>query len=114
MASGTTRNIVQVIIENESGLKCGEGFDLVFSYERVMPGKLIHNIVNLPRIIGGITPRNAERALEIYSKIVKAPILTTDDLTGELSKMVENAFRDVNIAFANEMALVCESLGVNV
>ncbi len=114
VAPGTTRNIVQVIIEKESGMKCGEGFDLVFSYERVMPGKLIHNIVNLPRIIGGITPQSAERALKIYSKIVKAPIRTTDDLTAELSKTVENAFRDVNIAFANEMALVCESLGVNV
>ena len=114
VAPGTTQNLVQPIIEKESGLKCGEDFDLVFSYERVMPGKLIHNIVNLPRVIGGVTKESTERAVELYSKITKAPIRTSDALTAELSKTIENAFRDVNIAFANEMALVCESLGVNV
>ncbi|MGQ4911802.1 MAG: nucleotide sugar dehydrogenase [Candidatus Thorarchaeota archaeon] len=114
VAPGTTQNIVQKIIEEHSGLKGGEDFHLAFAYERVMPGKLVHNIVNLPRIVGGITPRCAEMALDIYSKIVKANIHTTDVLTAELSKTIENAYRDVNIAFANEMALVCESLGVNV
>jgi UDP-N-acetyl-D-mannosaminuronic acid dehydrogenase len=114
VAPGTTQNLVQNIIESRSGMKCGEDFDLVFSYERVMPGKLIHNIVNLPRIIGGTSPEGAKRAADMYSKIVKAPIRTTDALTAELSKTIENAFRDVNIAFANEMALVCESLNVNV
>ncbi len=114
VAPGTTENVVQKIIEEESGFKGGEDFDLAFSYERVMPGKLIHNIVNLPRIIGGVTPKGAERALEIYSNICKAPVRTTDVLTAEISKTIENAYRDVNIAFANEMALVCESMGVNV
>ncbi len=114
VAPGTTQNVVQKIIEDESGFQGGRDFDLAFSYERVMPGKLIHNIVNLPRVIGGITPKSTERAVEVYSKIVKAPIRTTDVMTAELSKTIENAFRDVNIAFANEMALVCESLGVDV
>jgi UDP-N-acetyl-D-mannosaminuronic acid dehydrogenase len=114
VAPGTTQNIVQPLIEEESGFKGGEDFDLVFSYERVMPGKLINNIVNLPRVIGGTTPKATKRAAELYSKIVKAPIRQTDAMTAELSKTVENAFRDVNIAFANEMALVCESLGVSV
>jgi UDP-N-acetyl-D-mannosaminuronic acid dehydrogenase len=114
VAPGTTKNIVQRIIEEHSGMKGGEDFDLAFAYERVMPGKLIHNIVNLPRIVGGITPRSAERAAEIYRKITKAKIHITDVITAELSKTIENAFRDVNIAFANEMALVCENLGVNV
>ncbi len=114
VAPGTTENVVQVIIEDKSGLKAGEDFDLAFSYERVMPGKLIHNIVNLPRVVGGITPRSTDRAVEIYSKIVKKKIFKTTVLTAELSKTIENAYRDVNIAFANEMALVCESLGVNV
>ncbi len=114
VAPGTTQNIVQNIIEEHSGMKGGEDFDLAFAYERVMPGKLIHNIVNLPRIVGGITSQSAKRAVDIYSKIVKAPVHETDVLTAEVSKTIENAYRDVNIAFANEMALVCESLNVNV
>ncbi|MGY5879393.1 MAG: nucleotide sugar dehydrogenase, partial [Candidatus Thorarchaeota archaeon] len=114
VAPGTTQNVVQKIIEEQSGLTAGEDFDLAFAYERVMPGKLIRNIVTLPRIVGGITPKGAERAVEIYSKIVKANVHTTDILTAELSKTIENSYRDVNIAFVNEMALVCESLGVNI
>jgi len=114
VAPGTTQHVVQKIIEEHSGFTGGEDFDLAFAYERVMPGKLINNIVNLPRIVGGITPRGAERAVEIYSKIVKAKVHTTDVLTAEITKTIENSYRDVNIAFVNEMALVCESLGVNV
>jgi UDP-N-acetyl-D-mannosaminuronic acid dehydrogenase len=114
VSTGTTHNIVQRIIEEHSGMKGGEDFDLAFAYERVMPGKLIKNITSLPRIVGGITPKSAERAKAIYSKIVKANIHVTDVLTAELTKTIENAFRDVNIAFANEMALICENLGVNV
>ena len=114
VAPGTTQNIVQKIIEEHSGLIAGKDFDLAFAYERVMPGKLINNIVNLPRIVGGITPEGAERAVDIYSRIVKAKVHTTDVLTAEISKTIENSYRDVNIAFVNEMALVCESLGVNV
>jgi UDP-N-acetyl-D-mannosaminuronic acid dehydrogenase len=115
VAPGTTENMVKKTIENVSGLKCGEGFDLAFSYERVMPGKLIYNIIHLPRVVGGVTARSASKAVEMYSKIMKAKIYTTSrTLTAELAKTVENAYRDVNIAFANEMALVCESLGENI
>ena len=114
VAPGTTQNIVQKIIEEHSGMKSGEDFDLAFAYERVMPGKLIQNIVHLPRIVGGTNDAGAKRAVDLYSKIVKAPVHQTDVLTAEISKTIENAYRDVNIAFANEMALVCESLGVNV
>jgi UDP-N-acetyl-D-mannosaminuronic acid dehydrogenase len=114
VAPGTTDNVVRKIIEKESGFKGGVDFDLVFSYERVMPGKLLNNIINLPRVLGGITPEATERARELYSKIVKEKLYTTTTLTAELSKTIENAYRDVNIAFANEMALVCESLGVDI
>ncbi len=114
VAPGTTQNVVQKIIERESGLKGGEDFDVAFSYERVMPGKLLEYIVHMPRVVGGITPRATERAVELYSKIIKEKIYTTDTLSAELAKTIENAYRDVNIAFANEMALVCESLGVNI
>ena len=114
VAPGTTQNIVQRIIENESGMKGGRDFDLAFSYERVMPGRLIEFIVNMPRVVGGITARSTKRAIELYSKIVKEELYTTNALSAELAKTVENAYRDVNIAFANEMALVAESLGVDI
>ena len=115
VAPGTTENVVKKTIEEASGMVCGEGFDLAFSYERVMPGKLIHNIVHLPRVVGGVTERSTERAVDMYSKIVKEKIYTTSrPLTAELAKTIENAYRDVNIAFANEIALVCESLGENI
>ena len=114
VAPGTTQNIVQKIIEQESELSGGVDFDLAFSYERVMPGRLIEFIVNMPRVVGGITPKSTKRAVELYSKIVKEKIYTTNTLSAELSKTIENAYRDVNIAFANEMALVSESLGADI
>ena len=114
VAPGTTQNVVQKIIENESGFRGGEEFDLVFAYERVMPGKLLEYIVNMPRVVGGITSKSTKRAVDLYSKIVREEIFTTDTLSAELSKTIENAYRDVNIAFANEMALVSESMGVNI
>ncbi|MBN2228008.1 MAG: nucleotide sugar dehydrogenase, partial [Candidatus Thorarchaeota archaeon] len=114
VAPGTTQHVVQTIIEKESGLKGGVDFDLAFSYERVMPGRLIEFIVNMPRVVGGITPQATQRAVDLYSTICKKKIYTTDTLSAELAKTIENAYRDVNIAFANEMAMVCESLGVNI
>lgn len=114
VAPGTTQNIVQPILERKSKLKAGRDFYLAYSYERVMPGKLIEYIVNLPRIIGGVDPESEQMAQALYQTIVREKIYTTDVLTAEASKTMENAYRDVNIAFANEMALVCESLGINV
>lgn len=114
VAPGTTQNVVQKIIEKESGLKGGVDFDLAFSYERVMPGKLLEFITNMPRVVGGITPQSTERAVRLYSTIVNEEISTTDTLSAELCKTIENAYRDVNIAFSNEMAMVAESLGVNI
>jgi UDP-N-acetyl-D-mannosaminuronic acid dehydrogenase len=95
-------------------MTAGKDFFLAYCYERVMVGRLIKNIVELPRVIGGINEESTERALELYKHIVKAKLYTTDALTAELAKVVENTYRDVNIAFANEVALVCESLGVDV
>jgi UDP-N-acetyl-D-mannosaminuronic acid dehydrogenase len=114
VAPGTTQNIVQPILEETSGLKAGQDFYLAFSYERVMPGKLLEYMVDFPRVVGGIDAQSTELAVELYSTIVRREITATDVLTAELAKTVENAYRDVNIAFANEMALVCESLGVDV
>ena len=113
VAPGTTDKIVKPLLEKSSGMKAGKDFSLAFCYERVMVGRLIKNIVELPRIIGGIDEESTKRALELYKHVVKAGLCPTDTLTAEVTKVVENTYRDVNIAFANEVALICESLGVD-
>ena len=82
--------------------------------ERVLPGHVLQELVNNDRVIGGLTRRCAERARELYRVFVKGECLITTARTAELCKLTENAYRDVNIAFANEMSLVCEPLEVNV
>ncbi len=114
VAPGTTQFVVQPILERKSGLKAGRDFYLAYSYERVMPGRLLDYIMDLPRIVGGVDKKSRDMAVQLYKKIVKAKILSTDILTAETSKTMENAYRDVNIAFANEMAMACEGLGVDV
>ena len=113
-APGTTDYIVKPILEEHSGMTAGKDFYLVFAYERVMVGRLLHNITDLPRIVGGINEESTRKGVELYKKIVKAPIYPTTALTAEVAKTVENTYRDVNIAFANEVALACESLGIDV
>ncbi len=114
VAPGTTMHVAKPILERESGLRAGEGFNLVFSYERVMVGRLLHNLTQLDRVVGGVTPQCAGRGVELYRHIVQAGLHPTDATTAEVAKVVENTYRDVNIGFANEVALICESLGVDV
>ena len=114
VAPGTTEHVVKPILEEGSGLKAGEDFSLAFSYERVMPGKLLEYITDFPRVVGGIDAESTRRAVELYRTIVRKEITPTSVLTAELAKTMENAYRDVNIAFANEMAQVCETMGVDV
>jgi UDP-N-acetyl-D-mannosaminuronic acid dehydrogenase len=114
VAPGTTRHVVQPILEESASMKAGGGFHLAFSYERVMVGRLLHNIRAYPRVVGGVTAECTRVAVELYRHIVQAPVVPVDCLTAEVAKTVENAYRDVNIAFANEAALMCESLGVDV
>lgn len=114
VAPGTTLNIVKPILEQESGMSAGGDFSLVFSYERVMVGRLLKNIINLPRIVGGLDEESTQKGVELYKNIVKEQVIPTDVLTAEVAKVVENTYRDVNIAFANEVALICESLGIDV
>ena len=113
VAPGTTLNIVKPILEKGSKMKAGNDFYLIFSYERVMVGRLLKNIVYLPRIVGGINEESTIRGVELYKNIVKDRVIPTDILTAEVTKVVENTYRDVNIAFANEVAIICESLGVD-
>ncbi|MFW9975492.1 MAG: nucleotide sugar dehydrogenase [Candidatus Thorarchaeota archaeon] len=114
VAPGTTNNIVLPILEAESGFKAGSDFLLAAAPERVMPGKLLNNLTNLDRTIGGINQESTDSALELYKHIVKGELFPTQALTAEVVKTTENAYRDVQIAFANEVALMCEILGVDV
>lgn len=113
-APGTTEYIVKPILEKESGFECEKDFYLSFAYERVMVGRLIYNILNYARIVGGIGTQSTEKAAWLYKQVLKSEIIQTTALTAELAKVVENTYRDVNIAFSNEVALVAESLGVDV
>ena len=90
--------------------------DIAVTYcpERVLPGQVVRELVENVRIIGGVSTQCAERARELYKIFVEADCLITDCRTAELSKLVENSFRDVNIAFANELSLICDKLDINV
>ncbi|MFW9780564.1 MAG: nucleotide sugar dehydrogenase [Candidatus Heimdallarchaeota archaeon] len=113
-APGTTDYIVRPIIEEVSGLIAGKEFYLAYAYERVMVGRLIYNILNYPRIVGGINGESADKAAWLYKQVLKSQIIKTTALTAEFAKVVENTYRDVNVAFANEVALISESLGIDV
>ncbi len=113
VAPGTTENIVKPILEKASGMKVGQDIFLAFCYERVMVGRLLKNITTLPRIVGGVDAKSTQKAMDIYKHIVKAKLCPTNVLTAEVAKTVENAYRDVNIAFSNEVGLICESLGID-
>ena len=93
----------------------GEASDIRLAYcpERVLPGKILHEVVHNDRIIGGLTPACAHAASQLYKKVVKGGCHQTNARTAELAKLTENAFRDVNIAFANEMATIADDLAIN-
>jgi len=101
-------------LEEGSGLKAGRDFHVAYCPERVLPGRILHEIVHNARIIGGINSESAERAEKLYSSFVKGEIYITDARTAEMVKFAENTFRDLNIAFANELSRICHRLGVNV
>jgi UDP-N-acetyl-D-mannosaminuronic acid dehydrogenase len=82
--------------------------------ERVLPGKIMIELVTNDRLVGGLTPRCAERAARLYRRFVRGKVILTDAASAEMAKLVENSFRDVNIALANELATVCEHLGLDV
>ena len=108
---GTMQKIVLPMLEEHSGRKCGEGFFLGNCPERVMPGRLINNLKKMSRVVGGDSPTTAGVMKELYMQVVEAEVDEADWITAELVKTVENTYRDVQIAFANEVALICEALG---
>jgi UDP-N-acetyl-D-mannosaminuronic acid dehydrogenase len=90
--------------------------DIYISYcaERVMPGKILRELVENDRVIGGVTPACTQKAKSLYQSFVNGEFLCTDSRTAEMTKLTENAFRDVNIAFANELSMICDKLEINV
>lgn len=110
---GTTEEVVKPIIE-ESGLKVGRDIMLGYCPERVIPGKIIYELKNNDRVIGGIDKKSAEEIRQIYKTIVDGNIYLTDCKTAELCKLMENTYRDVNIALSNELLLICDKLNINV
>ncbi len=109
----TMQDLVIPIIEESSGMKTGRDFLLVHCPERVMPGRLLRNLKEYDRVLGGYDPPSVEAGKKLYSMIMEGKLHTSDLLHAEISKTLENAYRDVQIAFANEVALACEELGAD-
>lgn len=116
---GTTEHIAELMAAIRTDLRfphVGNEADVHIAYcpERVLPGKTMQELVNNDRVIGGIQPCCSERAKSLYKLFVKGECLVTDSKTAEMTKLTENSFRDVNIAFANELSIICDKLGINV
>lgn len=96
--------------------QAGEDADVCVAHcpERVLPGRVMHELIENDRIIGGMTPKCAEAACELYKTFVLGECLLTNARTAEMAKLTENAFRDVNIAFANELSMICDGLNINI
>jgi len=109
----TTLDLVAPILER-SGLKAGSDFFLCYSPERVLPGQILRELVENARVVGGITPDSAQAGRDLYATFVKGEIIQTDSTTAEMVKLMENTYRDVNIAIANEFSRLAEKFGVDV
>lgn len=117
---GTTEQMTEVLAKARPDLKFpsagNQEVDVHVAYcpERVLPGHVVRELVQNDRIIGGLTETCSQKAIEVYRIFVEGDLLVTDARTAEMSKLTENAFRDVNIAFANELSLISDKLGINV
>lgn len=119
---GSTEKMLELMKEERSDLSFPEfnntdsEYDIAIAYcpERVLPGYVLNELIVNDRIIGGVTLRCAEQAIEVYKIFVESQCFITDCRTAELTKLVENSFRDLNIAFANELSLICDKLDINV
>jgi UDP-N-acetyl-D-mannosaminuronic acid dehydrogenase len=111
---GTTANLVCNILETEAGLNCLSDIFVAHAPERVLPGNILYELKHNDRIVGGINAEATERAVAFYKTFVMGDVIGTDAITAETVKLMENTFRDVNIALANELALIAERLGVDV
>ena len=108
----TTTKLMVPLLER-TGLKIGEELFVAYCPEKVLPGQIIRELVENKRIVGGINQKSAQMAKEIYETFVKGEIILTDSTTAEMVKIIENTYRDVNIALANELAKISYKLGIN-
>jgi len=113
VSPGTIRSLVVRTLEERSGLKCGRDFWLAYCPERIAPGKALREFVENSRIVGGYDSDSTDVAAQLFKTVTKGKILKTDCASAEVAKLAENTFRFVNIAFANELALICEQVGVD-
>jgi UDP-N-acetyl-D-glucosamine dehydrogenase len=110
---GTTRERLVPLLE-ESGLAAGRDFHVAFSPERVDPGRTDYTMRNTPKVVGGLTPTCRERALDLYRQVCDELVPVSTLEAAELTKLLENVFRSVNIALVNELAMLCDRMGIDV
>jgi UDP-N-acetyl-D-glucosamine dehydrogenase len=110
---GTTRERLVPLLE-ESELKVGSGLNVAFSPERVDPGRTDYTLHNTPKVLGGITPECADRAAELYGRVCEQIVRVSTPEAAELTKLLENIFRSVNIALVNELAILADRMGIDI
>ncbi len=111
---GTTRELLVPLLERHSGLRAGDGLNVAFSPERVDPGRTDYTMRNTPKVIGGLTPQCTERAAELYGRICDQIVRVSTPEAAELTKLLENIFRSVNIALVNELAILSGRMGIDI
>lgn len=112
---GTTEELILPILEGGSGLKCGEDFYLGFSPERVDPGNLIYKTKNTPKVVGGIGKDATEVIAQMYKQVLNGDVMeVSSPKVAEMEKLLENTYRHINIGLANEMAIICDKMEINV
>lgn len=111
---GTTSTVLQPLLEQVAGLRAGEDFFLVFAPERIDPGNTRYTVKNTPKLVGGATPESTQLGCILYQTCIDEVVPVSAPEIAELAKLVENTFRFINISFINEMALLCDRIGVNV
>jgi len=111
---GTTSKLLAPLLEHGSGLRAGEDFFVVFAPERIDPGNQRFTVKNTPKLVGGVNPESTRLACVLYETCIDEVVPVSSPEIAELAKLVENTFRFINISFINEMALLCDRLGVNV
>lgn len=109
---GTTEKMAELIFSEKPALK--DKIYLSYCPERVLPGNTVYELIHNDRVIGGINEESSEKAAGFYSRFVKGALYKTNARTAEMCKLTENASRDVQIAFANELSIICEKAGINV
>ncbi len=111
---GTTRELLLPRLERHSGLKVGRTLSVAFSPERVDPGRKDYTLRNTPKVLGGVTAQCTERATELYARVCEQIVPVSSPDAAELTKLLENIFRSVNIALVNELAILAERMGINI